>query len=125
MTYLPQELILAVFDMYTNINDIINLAESNDYVFDIYKANIDKVIKQLINNNKQNSLVHTIISSGYYNTFYNNIIDTKLDIVKKIGNYLSNYTQEKYEEHLSLIKSHYANINKEIDSHQIISSNFS
>jgi hypothetical protein len=86
MTYLPQELILAVFDMCTNVNDVINLAESNDYVFDIYKANIDKVVKQLIN--KKNK-VHNIIWSFYYNKHYNNI-DTKLDIVKKIGNYLSN-----------------------------------
>jgi hypothetical protein len=86
MTCLPQELILAVFDMCTNVNDVINLAESNDYVFDIYKANIDKVVKQLIN--KKNK-VHNIIWSFYYNKHYNNI-DTKLDIVKKIGNYLSN-----------------------------------
>jgi hypothetical protein len=93
MTCLPQELILAIFDMFTNISDIINLAESNDYVFAIYKANIDKVVKQLINKNK----VYNKIWSFYYNKYYNNnnenyinSIDTKLDIVKKISNYLSN-----------------------------------
>ena len=93
MTGLPQELILAVFDMCANVNDVINLAESNDYVFDIYKANINKVVKQLINNKNK---AHNIIWSFYYNKYYNNNnehynnnIDTKLDIVKKIGNYLS------------------------------------
>ena len=86
MTCLPEELILAVFDMCDNVNDIINLAESDQYVFAIYKANIDKVVKQLINK----SQVDNIIWSFYYKKYYNNNIDTKLAIVKKIGNYLSN-----------------------------------
>ncbi len=86
MTCLPEELILEVFDMCDNVNDIINLAESDQYVFAIYKANIDKVVKQLINK----SQVYNIIWSFYYNKYYNNNIDTKLASVKKIGNYLSN-----------------------------------
>ncbi len=94
MTCLPQELILAVFDKCDDVNDIINFAESNQYVFGIYKANINIVVKQIVNNNKNNE-VHNIIWSFYYNKYfnndhYNNSIDTKLNIVKKINNYLSN-----------------------------------
>ena len=99
MTCLPQELILAVFDMCTNVNDVINFAESDQYIFDIYKANINIVVKQLMINN-QNSLISKIILGAYYNKYYDNehyndSIENKLNIVKKIGNYLSNtdYTQ--------------------------------
>ncbi len=105
ITCLPQELIMTIFDMFTNVNDIINYAESNEYVFNIYKANIDKILKQLINNNKKNK-VHNIIWSFYYNKYFNNNynIDTKLDIAEKIGNYLSNYDSYDLESILLLRK---------------------
>jgi hypothetical protein len=116
MTCLPQELILAVFDMCNNVNDVINLAESNDYVFDIYKANINKVVKQLIINNYKNRLFCYVIAGAYYNEHYNehyNNIDTKLDIVKKIGNYLSNtnYTQLLQDYQILKNKSYSLNYN--------------
>jgi len=107
MTCLPQELILAVFDMCYNVSDVINLAESDQYVFDIYKANINKVVSQLIINNKK-KIISDVIRGAYFNAHYKEdtndySIDTKLDIVKKIGNYLSNTTPQQFIEHLKLV----------------------
>ncbi len=114
ITCLPNELIVSVFNMFTNITDIINFAESNEYVFNIYKANIDRVVKQLFNNNKNNGIINYVIYGVCYNTHYSNTtisIDTKLDIVKKMGNYLSNIDNAKMLEHIQLFKNTYDILN--------------
>ncbi len=114
ITCLPQELILYVFNMFTNITDIINFAESQQYVFNIYKANIDRVVKQLFNNNKNNGIINYVIYGVCWNAHYSNTtisIDTKLDIVKKMGNYLSNIDNAKMLEYIQLFKKSYNILN--------------
>jgi len=110
MTCLPQELILTIFSMYYNLSDIINLAESDQYVFDIYKANIDKVINNLrFNNKKKHKIISDVIWGAYFYDGYENYkehnIDTKLDIVKKINNYLLITTHEQLLDQLELVKT--------------------
>ncbi len=126
MTRLPQELILAVFDMFTNVNDIINYAESNKYVFNIYKAYIDKIVTQLIKNNKKN-IIYFVILGAYGNKYYDKSvysIDTKVDIMKKIGNYLANITNTKLQQPLQLFEYYKSNYNTEAFSIRILLANF-
>ncbi len=102
ITNIPIEIILSIFDKIININDIIKFAESNTYIFNIYKNYIDQIINKLLNNNKNNGLVNYVIC-GCYN---NDSIQNKLNNIKLIANFLSNNTNEMLLENYNNLRKY-------------------
>jgi hypothetical protein len=92
MNNIPAEVILNIFSMFMDVKDVLKFAKYNNYVFNIYKSNLDKIINKLINNNETNSFVNYVII-GCYNKTDN--IDKKLNNIELIADFLSKTTNEE------------------------------
>ncbi len=89
---IPAEVILNIFSMFINIKDVIKFAKCNNYVFNIYKNNLDKIVNKLINNNETNSFVNYVIIGCFDKT---DSIDKKLKNIELIADFVSKTTNEE------------------------------
>jgi hypothetical protein len=123
MTNIPLEVILNIFSMFMDVKDVLKFAKYNDYVFNIYKSNLDKIINKLINNNETNSFVNYVII-GCYNKTDN--IDKKLNNIELIADFLSkttneelNYQYETMNRDNNFLLHHYENYRIDINTRMI------
>jgi hypothetical protein len=91
MNNIPAEVILNIFSMFMDVKDVLKFAKYNNYVFNIYKSNLDKIINKLINNNETNSFVNYVIIGCFDKT---DSIDKKLNNIELIADFLSKNTNE-------------------------------
>ncbi len=92
---IPPEIVFKIFGMFMNIKDIIKFGNINNYVFDIYKTNLDEIITELIKNNTTNGLISYVILGCYMK---NDSIEKKLNNIKLIVEFLSTNTIENLRE---------------------------
>jgi hypothetical protein len=123
MNNIPIEVILNIFCMLIDAKDIIKFSNSNDYVFNIYKNNLDKIVNKLIINNQTNGVVNYVITGGYNKT---DSIDKKLNYIKLIADFLSkttkeelNYQYETMNRDNNFLLHHYENYRIDINTRMI------
>jgi hypothetical protein len=123
MNNIPAEVILNIFSKIMDVKDILKFAKCNDYIFNIYKNNLDKIVKKLINNNQPNSVVNYVIKGGYNKTDSN---DKKLNYIKLIADFLSkttkeelNYQYETMNRDNNFLLHHYENYRIDINTRMI------
>ncbi len=105
---MPIEVILDIFSMFRDIGDIVKFAYSNNYVFNIYKNNFDKICNILITNNETNCFVNYVIIACIGLVPSDNI-ETKLSNMKLLEEFLSKHNnQELLQINYSL--NHYYNV---------------
>ncbi len=121
MNNIPAEVILNIFSKIMDIKDVIKFAKCNDYVFNIYKSNFNKIINKLIINNQANGYVNYVIIGCFDKK---DSIDKKLNIIELIADFLSKNNNKQLNNHyeqlnrdyrLSLERRDIIDINSRID----------
>lgn len=112
---LSVEIILQIFNKFTDIKDIINFAMSNDNIKEIYKAHLNNIIKNLIQNNKKNRMYISFLINICYNK--KETIEKRVYLINLIANFLSNNSYEDIINNIVSFRSYLYN-NNQINSIQ-------